>query len=400
MDANETLTYGTVTINATRSLNQSTFNLTHTGLMTINGTYTQATAGGTGLTCGGFKANVGSSVSLQNVSIINNSGVWDINNSTIWVAVNRGTLVQTGNSNYTSPANVNTLYSFTQNAGVTSTLTANCTLQLSGGVVTTINGTFALGSGELVIGGAGGTLNIGASADFTGTGILRLNYSNTTTITWSRSTAISFTGRVRMMANSTAINAAINADFSNSDYEYYSINGSAAGTWRTRAGTLKCKYCKINVTTNFDMTLDNATNNPSFEISDGIDFKLDASTYTLTYTRGTGTMTLVGTSGTHAINTRGKTTESLVLNCSGSIKEVEADMTILSLSGTAGTLRSNSAGTQRVLTVTNTGVASGCTFKDISMGAASRVNAKSGGVNLGNNLGIVFNDTLFLGGYG
>jgi len=397
LDADETLTYGTCTINATRTLNLSTYNF-QCGLMTVNGTLTIGASGGTGLTIAGLDANAGSVVNPQTTSLITNSGIWDINNSTIWIVPGRGRLTQTGSSNFTNPANVNTVDRFTQNAGVTSTLTGNCVMSLSGSSGTTIDGTFALGANELVLGGSSGSLTIGAAADFTGTGILRMNYGIAVTTTWSRTSAISFTGRVRMMANSTATNSAIVADFSNSDYEYYSINGSAGGTWRTLAGTLKCKYYKVNVTTNFNMTIDNATNNPSFEISEGIDFKLDASTYTLTYTRGIGTMTLTGTSGTHNINTRGKTTEAIVLNCAGSIKEVAADMTILSLSGTAGTFRSNSAGTQRVVTVTNTGVASGCTFKDISMGAASRVNAKSSGVNLGNTLGIVFNDTLCLGG--
>lgn len=63
------------------------------------------------------------------------------------------------------------------------------------------------------------------------------------------------------------------------------------------------------------------------------------------------------------------------------------------INGTAGTVISSVSGTRRVLSTTSTGTATGMTFKDISLGYANRLNAKTGCTNLGNNLGIVFKDT-------
>lgn len=65
-----------------------------------------------------------------------------------------------------------------------------------------------------------------------------------------------------------------------------------------------------------------------------------------------------------------------------------------SLNGATGTINSSVSGTQRILTLTDSSVCSNITFKDISVGSANKVNAKNSCTNSGNNLGIVFKDTI------
>ncbi len=77
------------------------------------------------------------------------------------------------------------------------------------------------------------------------------------------------------------------------------------------------------------------------------------------------------------------------------ITEITEDFSTDSLSGTAGTIQSDVGGTQRVITATDTGVVTGMTSKDISMGSANKINAKdASNTNSGNNKGIVFEDIL------
>jgi hypothetical protein len=88
---------------------------------------------------------------------------------------------------------------------------------------------------------------------------------------------------------------------------------------------------------------------------------------------------------------------------SGSSKTMSfsTNYSMKSLTSTAGTINSSSAGTQRTLTITNTSTCTGTTFKDLKCVLATPangnwvINAKTGScVNQGNNLGITFVDTL------
>ena len=67
-----------------------------------------------------------------------------------------------------------------------------------------------------------------------------------------------------------------------------------------------------------------------------------------------------------------------------------------SLAITGSGMQSGLAGTRRTVSVSGAATCSGgTTFKDISLGARNKMNAKSGaGTNLGNNLGIVFKDLV------
>ncbi len=107
-----------------------------------------------------------------------------------------------------------------------------------------------------------------------------------------------------------------------------------------------------------------------------------------------GSLTLTGDTKTITVN--GLAIGDLIIaKTAGQSADIAGNFSALSLSGTSGTIQSTVGGTQRVITVTNTGTATNTTFKDISVGSANKVNAKGGtNTNSGNNLGIVFKDIL------
>ena len=147
------------------------------------------------------------------------------------------------------------------------------------------------------------------------------------------------------------------------------------------------------------MNYDNSVNEPSYEWSGDVEFHGGGGSYNTNYTRSTGgtagTISAVVDGATKTWSLDNQTIEAFVLACiNNGIVEIDENFTTHSLSGTGGTLRSNIAGTQRTVTAENTGVASNCTFKDINMGSANKVNAKNGGTNNGNNKGIVFTDSF------
>ncbi len=125
----------------------------------------------------------------------------------------------------------------------------------------------------------------------------------------------------------------------------------------------------------------------AFNCSGDIDFT------DITVTPGTAIINLTNTV-TKTLIGDDQTLYDLVKSGVG-ITEIADNFNVNSLLGSAGTIRSDVADTQRIITATNTRVVTGMIFKDISMGSAGRVNAKAAtNTNNGNNLGIVFVDTL------
>jgi hypothetical protein len=87
-------------------------------------------------------------------------------------------------------------------------------------------------------------------------------------------------------------------------------------------------------------------------------------------------------------------TEDIIVDGIVGTDKIYSDFACDSFSTTvADTIQSDTTGVQRNIYAEGTGTAiAGTSFKDISMGSAGRVNAKSGCNNLGNNKGIVFKD--------
>lgn len=386
----------TVTINASTTLSLATFNLDVSGLTTINGTLIMGNSGaGTGLTTVGLTVNSGSSLNLQTTSKINNSSNLSIHNSTIFSSNNRGIYTQTADGNYDNVNVNNRFISFTINTGITLILSQSSGQAQIGAAssgILTINGTIACGTKNIQLNaGSTGQIIIGENGDITGTSSMYFFCIYGATFIFNRLTKISFSGTISII--STAINNLVIPawDFSGSDV---TINGSSSAYDRyISSGTLKCKNFVLSNNNNGNVTL-NMIENPSLEISGNIDLNAGAGTYTTLWIKGTGTITLKGSSGTQTLDLQNLTIEDIILDCAGATKQIILGATIDSLSGTGGTLNSSVAGTQRTLTVGATGVCSNVTFKDISVGSANKVNAKNNCTNLGNNLGIVFKDIV------
>ncbi len=342
MDANESNVYSTLTINAGDTLNMATYNLT-VAAVTVNGILTIGTSAGTGLTCVGMTINTGATCTYATGSKINNSDGYSCYNETIFTTNSTGTYVQTGNGNFSNISINNSFYSFTINEGVTLTIiTAGSTLTRTGAGTLTINGTLATSNVSCRIGaGTGGSIIIGENGDITGTNNLTFYCNDGPTFTNNRTTAFTFSGTVYSESNSAVDGMLIPAwDFGNANVI---INGSSvAGRTRTiGAGTLSCINFTILPRTTNDMIFNLSTNNTSFSISGNI--LLNDTSAAITYTKGTGTITGIGTTGTQTWDFAEKTIEDLVLNCSGAIKQLTHSGTVTtdSLTITAGTLDFN-----------------------------------------------------------
>jgi hypothetical protein len=227
--------------------------------------------------------------------------------------------------------------------------------------------------------------------DFSGSGnlisraILGCTYNNTQTNVYT------FTGTYRVTSDSNQLMA------SNWDNATGRCAGSASkGTIITvhiSPGTMKMKNFQIGAFGDAATELDNNTTNPNIQVYEDIDFNWNKG-HSI-YTKGSGTFSLIGTSGTHNLDFCCVTIEDLSLNCAGATKEIVNDFGTDSLSGSGGTIQSSVPGFAKQITAASTGVMSNCTIKDIYMNAAEKVDAKNGCTNNGNTKGITFEDSFF-----
>ena len=386
-----------LTTNIASRLDIYTYALTVSGTCAFNGIFGIGISATTGLTAAGISfyagtQTTGAFLDMVATSKFNNSGNFYCAGFTIFTLQNKGDYTQTGNGTYNCNNNGNSWYKFRINQGCTLTLAASTTITNSSSGTTAIYGTLALSTYTAIL-GALTSFVMSDTADITGSGPMTITLTSACSVTWDKNTAITATSIITFAGLSGATTKPLANNFANSDIV---LGGGSSGvaTQRFTEGTLRCKNFSINQSANQNMTIDCATNNPIFNISGNISFKSDSSTYTLTYTKGEGSWTLSGSSGTQTIDYQGKSIGRLIIAATGAIKSIVSNFTTSSLSGTGGTIQSSVTGTQRVITATSTGVCSGMSFKDISMGSRSKVNAKSSCINLGNNLGIVFKDLI------
>lgn len=355
LTANDATVYGTLTVNNGISFNIQTFDF-NCGITVINGTYQIGISSSNGFTCSGFTANIGSSLDFQNTSKINNGGNYSCPNAQVFLNSNRGIYTQTGSGNYSEPFNGNYFYSWTQNSGVTTTLTTVSYITSYLTTYCTINGTVT-GPYTLNIGvAATGIMTIGSSADIS-TSLLSFYTLNGATYINNKTSA--FTTSVVNCAYSGVDMLTIPAwDFSNS---YVTIQGSSVAL-RSRYisyGTLSCKNLTITSILGNIVYL-NCSNNPSFIISGNITF---TTTDDVIYTKGSGTITLIGTTGTQTIDFNGKSVESLVVAASGSTKQLVSTKNVstpsLAVSGGTFDFNTSSCNVSGAVSISSTGILKG-----------------------------------------
>lgn len=392
--ANAGAASGTLTYNPAWMLALATFDFA-CGAMTVNGELDILVSSASGLACAGMTFALNSGLDLAQLSKIVNSGAFSAPNAIYFYNNRRGDYTQAGSGslNMANANSNNVFWNYTCNSGVVLNLTASFKVADATSNNFTMNGSITAGGNSFQCGaGIAGTFTWAASADITGTSSMTMIISVGAVIAYNRTTALSVS-TVVFGSNSGATRQIISADFSLSNV---AVTGPPAGaaTLVPTAGTLKCKNFTITQNVNQNITFANNTNNPSFEISGLVNFKDGTGVYTLLWTRGSGVITLGGSSGTQAIDFQGQAVEALVIAATGAVKNIVVNFSALSLSGSGGTLQSSVGGTQRVVTATNKGTCTGMAFKDISMASAKKVGAKASCTNLGNNLGIVFRDRM------
>jgi hypothetical protein len=394
-----TLTSGTFDV--------STLQCTSVGAATVAtaGTFKIGNSGaGTGFVCAGFTMTGSGNLTGLTTSIITTSAEFVVP-STVTI-----TTPHTLDVRFTGSGSFNFRYGVLNSNGFYKVNVASTTtLVISGGinsclssrnsVSSIINGILQTSASNGVMIGvgiaSGSIFTLGASANITGAGTLYTNFDSVVldaNITWTPVTT--HTGAVVQQLNSAGSNKILARDFSNSASVEINLGSTATATGIFKAGTLTCKSLAILSNFNFNVVINNAAN-ATFVITTGnVDLNSGTGTYTVAWTAGASeTWTFSGT--TQSLDFNGQTIGALIISASGT-KSIIGDFVTASLSGTAGTVQSNLAGTRRVITAASIGNCTGMTFKDISMGSVRKVNAKVSCVNLGNNLGIVFKDIAIL----
>jgi hypothetical protein len=368
------------------------------GSLTVNGTLTgNNTVGTNGLHCkGAVVINSGATVDFNTSTrlTMDTNSTLVVHDSSIWANRARGYLRVVDDCSGENPNYNNFFASFFIAPGSTITLTDRFRFSLHEGSGTTcsLQGAIDCNGNQAHVGaGSGQTFEIKSNSNILGSGFLVVRMHDNATFSDTHGNDYDFSGSITMVIdNSANMGKMYPFPIPNANYSISNVN--SGDTVIAQAGTFKCKRLYINNDT-YNLTWNASTNNPSYEIQ-GLDIY---TTGTLTYNRGSGSITFVGSSGTDNIDVpTGTSLEDIILDCTGATKQIVNNFNSDSLSGSGGTLQSNSSGVQRTITVSTVGVCSNCSFKDISLSSANKVNAKDNCINLGNNKGFVFRDALLL----
>jgi len=158
--------------------------------------------------------------------------------------------------------------------------------------------------------GGGGTINV------------KGNWTNSNTFTSGTGT-VAFNGTGTQNINSGGIT---------DDKDFYNLAFLGSTTIVPVTNDIKINS---NLTLSNTATLSN-TNNKSFSIAGNVQVASGN-----TWSKGTGTITLAGTSGTQTINFAGKSVEDIVIDALGATKQFTGSVTTDSFSATNGTLDFN-----------------------------------------------------------
>ncbi|MEK7218621.1 MAG: hypothetical protein AAB728_04115, partial [Patescibacteria group bacterium] len=334
------------------------YNITHAGSGTLqpvtshlalSGALATTGSGTLDFDTGDRNMTVEGNMTLARGKVIMGAGTWTVggnfNNSTVttWTRGNYGTLVLTGTADFTPKLGIG-IWNFTIAGG------ADITYVSAGGSnayvanILTVNGHLEIQTGRMVYSGETYTdfiVNAGGSVDGAGTlalyraanghGLTVLNgtldclfwyYRPETT---GRLAAGRYGGGLTIWSNLAGKVATL-------DNGTYTVIGPFAVSTNTTAGQL---------------TLNNATNNPSFDLRGGV--TVTDATNPVVWTKGTGTITLSGSTA-QSVNLLGKTVEDMTVNKTHGIVTFTGTGTVDSLTVSSGTVNFNG---KRITTVGN-----------------------------------------------
>jgi hypothetical protein len=385
MSASASSVYGTLVVQSSISLDLGTCSLS-VGAASIGGTLKVGHSGGSGFTCAGLLAG-STSLDLQTDSLLSNSGNLTLSAGAFTSYL--GSYTQTGNGTYSNPT---AWYSYASSPGVVVTAGANSKFTGIGSANTTLAGSVAMNGFDIYYGGTG-SLEIGTDFDVVGANKVFTSFPTVTVVNY-KTGALSLTGKLAPIGELASTTMVPAIDISNASLAT-SCNGTGTTcTFEFTPGTLKCIDFTFNDFSGASNAVIDASNgNPSFVVTGS--WLTTTTGVAVTWNKGTGSITFSGAGAkTVDFGSLNPATEALVIAASGATISVAHNFQPLSISGTAGTLQSNTAGVRRTLNATNVGTCSGMTFKDISTGTWRKIMAKVSCVNRGNNFGIVFKDKI------
>lgn len=290
----------TIAVNAGGGLDIATFNLI-CGVLSLSGDLTIGVSADQGLVPKGLSLASGSTADLQQTSIINNAGNYAADNSSIFTTNLRGMYIQTHNGSFESIHWDNQFYDFTINDGITLTIAGGSRIGSNFSNDLTINGILNCGVNWVGSGaGSSGSINIGANGDIIGTSLMDMLVSASATVSFNRTSALSFAGTVNHISNA-ATGLILSFDWSNASVV---INGTTTGrTYTLSQGALKCVDLYLYNDSNGALAIDNTVNDVDMEISGDIGLNIGAGSYTTTWTKSpTATLKLTGSNQSIDLN--------------------------------------------------------------------------------------------------
>jgi len=346
----------TITATNPGTLTLGTYTLTCSGACAIGGTGTDTsrfivtigTSAGDGFKVGSFtQSNAYGVITPDNTSAkMQCGGNFTATAGALFTTLSRINFRQTGSGTFEHTANLYP-YSFILDAGATITCPGDATLGSINTQVCTINGTIALNNGsssKVMIGtSAAGTLTFGASSDITSTSSsndLVWYMDKGATIVNNRVTAFSYGGLFRN-AGTGRDNLTIPAFNVPNATVRFQMDAVSGRTRVLSAGTLTCLSLQHMGIDTFTSYFDLASYNPNIVVGDGISMNYTGGiTYTVVWQKGTGTITLDGSSGTHNIDFGSNTNsvEDIIINAGTATKTIVNSFSCDSLTITAGTL--------------------------------------------------------------
>ncbi len=310
------------TLSAAISCDATSAAATYMGKIDLaDGSYRHAVSGDVTLDCTAF--DMGNST-------LTVGGSFDCKDVTTWTA-GTATLVMTGTGNLIGQTNAGTLANLIINNTATTTVATVSTyvgnLSTSGAVI--------INSG-LYLGFTGTVEALAGSISSPGTGFLKLYYSASGKGIITKDVGCTISCPIQMIA---AHPAAILAPGTYGGLMTVANYSTSSSTWTPSAGTYNfdggltvsnnnaaptvtlnaANATTINITGNYTVTnfaagtiaITNNVGNPNFNVTGNVTFTQSAGT--LTYTKGTGTITLSGTA-VQTVNLATKTVEGIIVN--------------------------------------------------------------------------------------
>lgn len=364
-------------------------NVTYATVIEAGGKLTvgdSTTAGSSGLVTHGlnFESTGGSDArNLVSGSIIEiTGGTYRCAEDVTDPSVENGWIIFSGDANWNDYNYLNRWQGWEIEDGVTVVCTGDVFTSnwLPSNTTVTLNGTLDI-NGQTFSCGIDGTLNIGANADITGTGTLRLWISTGVTINNSKTSAYSFTGEHRGGMNS--------GQSARRNWPGDWSNASLYRVWDIGSGTRSFQFYDSITVSDFrvdgdagtdNLAIDNSTGNGSITCTGNWESNFNGNT--VNWTKGTGVITLTGSSGTQTIAMNGHSVEDIVIDASGATKQFTETVTTESLTVTAGTINHNgqtfTTGGNYLISAGALNTASGLNGASITVGGNYEVNGQLG----------------------